>query len=69
MYGALKGLLVAELASIKDAGLFKAEPIILGPQAVRIKVKDGEVINFCANNYLGLSSHPKIVEAARKGLD
>jgi len=69
MYGALKGLLAGELASIKDAGLFKAERIILGPQAARIKVKDGEVINFCANNYLGLSSHPKIVEAARKGLD
>jgi glycine C-acetyltransferase len=69
MYGALKGLLAGELASIKEAGLFKDERIILGPQSAKIKVKDGEVINFCANNYLGLSSHPKIIEAARKGLD
>jgi len=69
MYGALKGLLAGELASIKEAGLFKDERIILGPQSAKIKVKDGDVINFCANNYLGLSSHPKIIEAARKGLD
>jgi glycine C-acetyltransferase len=69
MYGALKGLLAGELASIKEAGLFKDERIILGPQSAKIKVKDGDVINFCANNYLGLSSHPRIIEAARRGLD
>ena len=69
MYGALKQLLDSELAAIREAGLFKDERIIFGPQAARIRVRDGEVINFCANNYLGLSSHPRIIEAARKGLD
>ena len=69
MYGALKELLGGEIKSIKEAGLFKGERIILGPQAARITVKDGDVINFCANNYLGLSSHPRIIEAAHKGLD
>ncbi len=69
MYGALKELLGNELASIREAGLYKDERVILGPQSARIRVKDGEVINFCANNYLGLSSHPKIIEAARRGLD
>jgi glycine C-acetyltransferase len=69
MYGALKELLGKELVSIKEAGLFKDERVILSPQSARIRVKDGEVINFCANNYLGLSSHPKIIEAARRGLD
>jgi glycine C-acetyltransferase len=68
MYGALKELLGGEITSIKEAGLFKDERIILGPQAARITVKDGDVINFCANNYLGLSSHPKIIEAAHEGL-
>ena len=69
MYGALKELLGGEIKSIKEAGLFKGERILLGPQAARITVKDGDVINFCANNYLGLSSHPRIIEAAHKGLD
>ncbi|UCG52747.1 MAG: glycine C-acetyltransferase [Candidatus Latescibacterota bacterium] len=69
MYGTLKEVLGNELSSIREAGLFKDERLIYGPQAARIKVKDGEVINFCANNYLGLSSHPKIIEAAHRGLD
>jgi glycine C-acetyltransferase len=69
MYGALKELLSGEIKSIKEAGLFKGERIILSPQAAKITVKDGDVINFCANNYLGLSSHPRIIEAAHKGLD
>ncbi len=69
MYGALKETLGKELGSIREAGLYKDERVILGPQAAKIKVKDGDVINFCANNYLGLSSHPKIIEAAHKGLD
>jgi glycine C-acetyltransferase len=69
MYGALKDALGKELGSIREAGLYKDERLILGPQAAKIKVKDGDVINFCANNYLGLSSHPKIVEAAHRGLD
>lgn len=70
MYGALKDNLRKELQSIKEAGLFKKEWIIVTPQAADIKVKDkGEVINFCANNYLGLSSKPELVAAAREGVE
>lgn len=59
-----------ELAAIKEAGLYKEERIIVTPQGADIKVSTGqEVINFCANNYLGLSSHPKVVEAAKKAID
>jgi glycine C-acetyltransferase len=57
------------LQEIKQAGLFKDERVILTPQGADIRVKDGEVINFCANNYLGLSNHPKLVAAAKEGLD
>jgi glycine C-acetyltransferase len=57
------------LKEIKDAGLWKDERIILGPQGADIKVGDGEVINFCANNYLGLGNHPTLIEAAKKALD
>ncbi|NIM65317.1 MAG: glycine C-acetyltransferase [Candidatus Latescibacteria bacterium] len=69
MYGELKEKLTGEISSIREAGLYKDERIILSPQAAEIKIKSGEVINFCANNYLGLSSHPKIIEAAHRGLD
>ena len=69
MYGGLKDALSNELQSIHEQGLYKDERVILSPQAAKIKVRDGEVINFCANNYLGLSSHPKIVEAAHRGLE
>ena len=70
MYDTLKPKLQAELESIKEAGLFKKERIITTPQAADIKTAEGnEVINFCANNYLGLSSHPKVVEAAKKAID
>lgn len=70
MYDTLKPKLEAELESIKEAGLFKKERIITTPQAADIKTAEGkEVINFCANNYLGLSSHPKVVEAAKKAID
>ena len=65
----IKNILEAEIANIKENGLYKNERVILTPQSSHIKVKEGEVINFCANNYLGLSSHPKIIEAAKKGLD
>src|SRR6202046_1427088 len=60
----------AEINSIEEAGLFKRERIIVSPQGADIKVKGGhEVINFCANNYLGLSSHPKVIAAAKEALD
>lgn len=62
--------LKAELSTIEANGLFKRERIITTPQDAVIKLQDGsEVINFCANNYLGLSSHPRVVEAAKKAID
>lgn len=62
--------LKTELKNIEDAGLFKRERIIITPQGADIKVNTGaEVINFCANNYLGLSSHPRVIAAAHKALD
>jgi len=57
------------LQEIRDAGLYKDERIIVSPQGASIKVGDTEVLNFCANNYLGLSSHPMVIEAAHKALD
>jgi glycine C-acetyltransferase len=62
--------LVSELRSIEEAGLLKRERVITSPQGARIRVAPGgEVLNFCANNYLGLASHPRVVDAARKALD
>ena len=70
MYGKLKDHLKAELAEIESAGLFKKERIITSPQEAVIRISTGEeVINFCANNYLGLSNHPKVVEGAKNALD
>jgi glycine C-acetyltransferase len=70
MFDTLKPKLQAELEEIKEAGLYKRERIITTPQAADIKTADGrEVINFCANNYLGLSSHPKVVQAAKDAID
>ena len=70
MFQKLKPVLEKELTSIKEAGLWKRERIITTPQGADIKTQDGkEVINFCANNYLGLSSHPRVVEAAKKAID
>ena len=70
MYGKIKDQLKAELSQIEKDGLFKSERIITTPQDAVIKVSTGEeVINFCANNYLGLSSHPRVIEAAHKALD
>ncbi len=70
MYGKLERHLQEELQNIEEAGLFKKERIIIGPQDASIKVSTGEeVLNFCSNNYLGLSSHPKVVAAAKTALD
>ncbi len=70
MYGKLKQHLQKELEDIKQAGLYKKERIIASPQGADIRLSSGqEVINFCANNYLGLSSHPRVIEAAKKSLD
>src|SRR5690606_18015121 len=70
MYGAIKNHLQKELQEIKDSGLYKKERIITTPQDAVIKISTGEeVINFCANNYLGLSSHPQVVQAAKDTLD
>ena len=70
MYQSLKPVLEDELKNIKEAGLYKKERIITSPQGAEINVKGGkEVLNFCANNYLGLSSHPKVIEAAKKAID
>jgi glycine C-acetyltransferase len=70
MYKKLQPVLEKELQNIREAGLFKKERIITTPQSADIKTQDGrEVINFCANNYLGLSSHPRVIEAAKKAID
>lgn len=70
MYGAIKEHLQKEIEEIKDAGLYKKERIITSPQDAVIKIASGEeVINFCANNYLGLSSHPEVIKAAKDTLD
>tara|TARA_R110000868_G_scaffold144389_7_gene363461 strand:- start:26 stop:1219 length:1194 start_codon:yes stop_codon:yes gene_type:complete len=70
MYGNIKNYLAEELENIKESGLFKKERIITSPQDAVIKINTGEeVINFCANNYLGLSSHPEVVQAAKDALD
>jgi predicted RNase H-like HicB family nuclease len=68
MYGKFKHHLENTLDEIREAGLFKNERIIEGPQDAHIDVNGREVLNMCANNYLGLSDHPAIVEAARKSL-
>ncbi len=70
MYGKMKSHLQQELVNIEEAGLFKSERIIATSQDAVIKLIDGtEVLNFCANNYLGLSNHPRVVKAAKKTLD
>lgn len=70
MYGKIKQHLETELQNITDSGLYKKERIIISPQDAEIKISTGEtVINFCANNYLGLSSHPEVVKAAKDAMD
>jgi glycine C-acetyltransferase len=70
MYGAIKEYLQNELQQIEEQGLFKKERIIVSPQGAEITLDSGQkVLNFCANNYLGLSSHPEVVQAAKDALD
>ncbi len=70
MYGKIKDHLITELQEIKDAGLYKSERIITSPQGAEITISTGEtVLNFCSNNYLGLSSHPEVIQAAKDAMD
>ncbi|WP_447635368.1 glycine C-acetyltransferase [Flavobacterium microcysteis] len=70
MYGKIQQYLQDELQTIEDNGIFKKERIITSPQGAEITISTGEkVLNFCANNYLGLSSHPEVVQAAKDALD
>ena len=69
MYGKFQAHLQKELEDIKQAGLYKQERLIEGPQQAAIQVKGQEVLNFCANNYLGLSNHPRLIQAAKDMMD
>ena len=70
MYGKIKEFLQQELAGTKEAGLYKEERIITSPQRAEIQVGgEKQVLNFCANNYLGLSDNPRLIEAAKKAMD
>ncbi|MCF8346416.1 MAG: glycine C-acetyltransferase, partial [Bacteroidales bacterium] len=70
MYGKIKNHLEKEISEIRENGLYKEERIITSPQDALIGISSGEqVLNFCANNYLGLSSHPELVKAAKEALD
>ena len=70
MFKTIEPILQKELDDIRDAGLYKEERIIVTPQSAEIKTNKGEaVLNFCANNYLGLSSHPDVIEAAKAAID
>ncbi len=69
MYGKMQQHLQQELEAIKEAGLYKSERLIEGPQQAAINVSGKEVLNFCANNYLGLSNHPRLVQAAKDMMD
>ena len=69
MYGKLKEHLCQTLAEIREAGLYKEERLIESPQSASIKVAGKDVLNFCANNYLGLSDHPRLIEASKRMMD
>lgn len=69
MYGKMKEYLQQELADIKAAGLYKTERVIESPQRAEIEVAGRPVLNFCANNYLGLSDNKRLIEAAKKAMD
>ncbi len=70
MYGSIKTHLARELKTIRESGLYKEERVIASPQSARLTLSDGrEVLNMCANNYLGLADHPEVVAAARQSMD
>ena len=70
MYQKIKDSLIKEIQEIKDAGLYKSERVIISPQDTAIKISSGqEVLNFCSNNYLGLSNHPEVIQAAKDTMD
>ena len=69
MYSAVKDQLASELDEIRAAGLYKGERVIGTPQSANVRVGDEEVLNLCANNYLGLADHPALIEAAQEALD
>ena len=70
MYGKMKDYLQRELNAIQEAGIFKRERIIISPQGANVTVSSGDdVVIMCANNYLGLSSHPEVIQAAKDTLD
>ena len=70
MYSTIKQHLQEEITAIKEAGLYKSERIITSSQDAEITISTGEkVINFCANNYLGLSNHPEVIQAAKDTMD
>jgi glycine C-acetyltransferase len=70
MYGNFQAFLQKEIQQIKDAGLYKNERVLVSPQSAKIKINTGqEVLNFCANNYLGLSNNQHLIAAAKKALD
>lgn len=65
----IQNLLAKQIQAIKSAGTYKAQRIITSPQSSKIRANNKEVLNFCANNYLGLSNHPRLIQAAKKTLD
>jgi len=69
MYGELGNELRRELAAISAQGLYKEERVLEGPQGASVRVDGREVLNFCANNYLGLAADPRVAAAARRALD
>ncbi|MFP6648400.1 MAG: aminotransferase class I/II-fold pyridoxal phosphate-dependent enzyme, partial [Pirellulaceae bacterium] len=69
MLGSHKNAIQQELEGFRQQGLFKSERVITTPQQVRVQVGDDLLVNFCANNYLGLAQHPEVIQAAHEGLD